>query len=517
MSNTISSNSKMNIYFIALIFSIVSITFGAFYVTPNGVSGNNGKSFSEPLNYTTALSRAVAGDTILLQGGTYSIPYTPSSKNTIVVSKSGSSGKPISIIAANNSRAIFNFSYPNNSKVIDENVTSYGFEITGSFWYFRGLDITKAGYQGVYTTGSNITFENCAFYENWNSGLEINKGGSNVTVINCDAYRNFDGAYKNGSMADGFASKQTQGSGNRFIGCRAWENSDDGYDTYDSPEAVTFENCQAFCNGVNVWNFSGFTGNGNGFKIGGNAKLQNNKLSRCIVFGQPGKGFDQNNNTGGLTLYNCFAFGNGTNYALGGTLETGQKHKLSNNVSLSGSVTIKNATEKNNTWNTGFSVSNADFLSIDTSLARKSRDPDGSLPRSDLFSLKGSSVLIDNGTDIGLSYSGRAPDIGCIEYENPVVINDFEHQVCKEASSFSIYVNGNFLECRNNPTPLDGELEIISSVGKLIMRNHVDNTLYTKVRMPDLVPGIYIFRFSSNEYQISKRFVWYDRAKSFTK
>ncbi|MBN2036398.1 MAG: right-handed parallel beta-helix repeat-containing protein [Chitinispirillaceae bacterium] len=385
------------------------------YVTPTGSSGNSGTSFNSALDHATALSRAGAGDTVLLQGGAYAIPYNSSRKNTIVFSKSGSSGRPISLIAYNNSRAIFNFSYSNNSKVLNPDITSYGFDITGSYWYFRGIYITKAGYQGAYVSGSYITFENCAFYENWNSGLEINKGGSNVTAINCDAYRNFDGAYKNGSMADGFAPKQTQGPGNTFIGCRAWENSDDGYDTYDSPEKVTFENCWAFRNGVNVWSFSGFEGNGNGFKIGGNSKQQNNKLTRCIVFGQPKKGFDQNNNAGGLTLYNCLAYANNTNFALGGTLNSGQKHDLANNVSLSGPNTIANATERNNTWNSGFSVSASDFESLDTSLARAQRNPDGTLPESKLFRLKTASALIDAGANVGVTFTGKAPDIGCFE------------------------------------------------------------------------------------------------------
>jgi len=238
-------------------------------------------------------------------------------------------------------------------------------------------------------------------------------------VINCDAYRNFDGAYKKGGMADGFASKQTQGAGNRFVWCRAWENSDDGYDTYDSPEAVILEDCWAFRNGVNVWNFTGFAGNGNGFKIGGNDKLQNNKVTRCIVFGQPQKGFDQNNNTGGLTIYNSLSYANGTNFALNGSISSGQAHDLKNNISLSGTVSIANATEKNNTWNSGFSVTATDFESIDTSLARVQRNPDGTLPESKLFRLKPTSALVDAGVTAGLPYTGKAPDLGPFEYGNP--------------------------------------------------------------------------------------------------
>ncbi|MBN1307917.1 MAG: right-handed parallel beta-helix repeat-containing protein [Chitinispirillaceae bacterium] len=460
----------------------VLVSAATLYVTPSGTSGNDGKSFASALNYSTALSRAVAGDTILLQGGTYTVPYNASKKNTIVLSKSGSAGKPISMIADNNSRAIFNFSYPNNSKVLNEDVTSYGFDITGSYWYFRGIYITKAGYQGAYVSGSNITFENCAFYENWNTGLEINKGGSRVTAINCDAYRNFDGAYKNGSMADGFAPKQTQGAGNTFIGCRAWENSDDGYDTYDSPEAVVFENCWAFRNGVNVWNFSGFSGNSNGFKVGGNGKVQNNKLIRCIVFGQPGKGFDQNNNAGGLTIHNSLAYANGTNFAMGGDLGSGQTHVFSNNVSLSGTVTIKNATEKNNTWNSGFSVAASDFESLDTSLARAQRNADGTLPESKLFRLASTSKLIDAGVNAGLSYNGKAPDIGCFETDNVTAIT----------TPYRFQASG--MRCRRIENESQGgrvSFSLFSLSGRRIFFYKSDIESATKALNGNLAHGIY--------------------------
>ena len=37
------------------------------------------------------------------------------------------------------------------------------------------------------------------------------------------------------STAEKEVREQLQGSGNRFIGCRSWENGDDGYDLYDTP------------------------------------------------------------------------------------------------------------------------------------------------------------------------------------------------------------------------------------------------------------------------------------------
>jgi hypothetical protein len=158
------------------------------------------------MSLSAALSAVAAGQTVLLQPGTYAIPYTSGSSNTIKLTKSGTSSAKIYMVAANCGRAVIDFQFPAGTWIQD----SYGFSLTGSYWYFKGLDITRAGYQGAYVMGAHNTFENVAFYNNRNSGLEINQGGSYTNVINVDSYNNYD-PKKNGSMADGFASKQTQG------------------------------------------------------------------------------------------------------------------------------------------------------------------------------------------------------------------------------------------------------------------------------------------------------------------
>ncbi|MEN8905594.1 MAG: right-handed parallel beta-helix repeat-containing protein [Clostridiales bacterium] len=381
-----------------------------YFVTPNGSSENSGKSFDEALDLRTAITSAVPGDLILLEGGTYSINYVEGEKNTINLTQSGEEGNEIKIQTVGNSRALIDFSFPELAWVQN----SYGFFITGNYWNIKGIDITHAGYQGAYVTGSHNTFENCRFFDNRNTGLEINKGGSYTTVINCDAFLNYD-PKKFGSMADGFGPKQTMGPGNKFYDCRAWENSDDGFDCYDSPEAVTFDGCLAFRNGVNVWEYEDFVTNANGFKIGGKYQQANHVLRNCLVFDQPKKGFDQNNNTGGLTIYNCLAYNNGINFGLGNDVNEGQIHDLKNNISLNGPDTISNSKESNNSWNDGFSASENDFISLDTSLATLNRKANGSLKSTQLFKLKKSSILIDAGIDVGLPFNGLAPDLGAYE------------------------------------------------------------------------------------------------------
>lgn len=382
-----------------------------YYVTPSATSSGAGTSFSAPMSLNAALAKVSAGQMVLLQPGTYSVAYSAGAKNTITLSQSGSSGARIYMVAANCGRAVIDFSFPTGAWLQD----SYGLYVTGNYWYFKGIAITRAGYQGAYVTGSHNTFENAAFYNNRNSGLEINKGGSYTTVVNTDSYQNYD-PKKNGSMADGFASKQTQGAGNVFYGCRAWENSDDGFDTYDSTQAVVIDQSWAFRNGVNLWSDSAFAGNGNGFKLGGNKALQRNRITRSVAWGNTQKGFDQNSNTGGVTLYNNTSYKNGINYGFGGTLASGEENVFRNNISLSGTKadSFGSSTASNNSWN-NLSVSSSDFASVDTSLATAARNADGSLPSNNLFRLSSTSKLIDKGVNVSLPYFGSAPDLGAFE------------------------------------------------------------------------------------------------------
>lgn len=373
------------------------------------------KNLTPKDDFVSAMTNAAAGDTLFFEAGTYKVPYTKDAKNTIVLKKSGTADKPIVFYAQGHAKAIIDFQFPELTYVQD----SYELSMTGSYYELHGIGITRAGYQGAYVTGSYNSFINCAFFENRNSGLEINKGGNHTLVVNVDSYRNYD-PKKKGGMADGFASKQTQGAGNVFRGCRAWENSDDGFDFFDSPDSVMVYDSWTFRNGINVFGYpdSLWNVNGNGFKMGGNSKQANHRCTRCIAFDNLAKGFDQNNNSGGITVEQSIGYRNGINYGMGGKLNDGQKHHLRNNVSYKGKSVdsfTSGSEQTTNAWNLSISVANSDFMSLDTSLAR-GRDAEGNLSTGNLFKLTSSSKLIDKGTSIGYEYTGKAPDLGPYEY-----------------------------------------------------------------------------------------------------
>lgn len=367
-------------------------------------------------DFVAAMESAAAGDTVFFAPGTYKVKYTAGSKNTIVLKKSGTASAPIVFYAEGHAKAVIDFQFPELTYVQD----SYGLSMTGSYYELHGIGITRAGYQGAYVTGSYNSFYNCSFFENRNSGLEINKGGNHTMVVNVDAYRNYD-PKKKGGMADGFASKQKQGTGNTFINCRAWENSDDGFDFFDSPDSVIVYDSWTFRNGVNVFGYpdSIWNVNGNGFKMGGNHQQSNSRCTRCISFDNVAKGFDQNNNSGGITVEQSIGYRNGINFGMGGALNDGQKHALRNNISYKGKTGdsfTKGSVEKNNAWNLSVKISDGDFVSLDTSLATAPRGADGKVPMAGLFELVSGSDLIDKGANIGYEYVGSAPDLGPFEY-----------------------------------------------------------------------------------------------------
>jgi hypothetical protein len=75
------------------------------------------------------------------------------------------------------------------------------------------------------------------------------------------------------------------------------------------------------------------------------------------------------------------------------------------------------STLQNNSWDlTGITASEADFASLEASLAKAPRQPDGSLPKNSFAQLVLGSDLIDKGVNLGLPYSGMAPDLGAFEY-----------------------------------------------------------------------------------------------------
>jgi Right handed beta helix region len=395
------------ILFLSLCFSTLSAK--SIYVSTTGIDTNPGTIDLPLKTITKALASSIrSGDSIIVRGGVYSLT------TTISINPSGKQDTLCYLLAFPGERPILDFS------AMAVSSSNRGIQLKGSYWYLKGLDIKGAGDNGMNVSGSNNIVEFCALYENRDSGMQIGGGASNNKIINCDSYFNRDPAEGN---ADGFSPKLDVGTNNYFYGCRSWQNSDDGFDGYLRPSddiTTTYENCWCFKNGYRK-DGTASTGNGNGFKMGGSdlkTLMHNAILYNCISFDNRAKGFDQNNNKGSMTLINCTAYNNGTNYSVVSALNPGKVLTVTNCLALGPYGTLlSDAVLTTNSWMLSDPVTSSDFISIDTSGVRGARKPDGSLPDITFMHLKSSSHLVDAGTIVpGRPYSGTAPDIGAFEY-----------------------------------------------------------------------------------------------------
>jgi hypothetical protein len=138
-------------------------------------------------------------------------------------------------------------------------------------------------------------------------------------------------------------------------------------------------------------------------------------LVRCVAWdNRLGNGFEDNKNAAGVTFFNCTGYRNAkANFE---AADVGP-HVVKNCLSYLGTspddITAQ-VDSSNNTWN-GLATSAADFLSLDDAIASGPRALDGSLPVSGFLHLASTSRLIDAGTDVGLAFLGRAPDLGAYE------------------------------------------------------------------------------------------------------
>jgi len=375
-----------------------------YYVATNGNDSNLGtlKSPFKTLNATIDL--AEPGDTIFVRGGVY-----PCS-GTINIDKSGEEGKPIHLRAYPTETPIFDFSTSMGN----------GFLIRGAYWHLKGLIVTNAESNGVHIDTDKAhhnVIEQVKAGSNGNTGINLSTGAAHNLILNCDSYRNID-PETNGENADGFGVKFSVGAGNVFIGCRGWNNSDDGFDFWYAGSSVRVENCYAYRNGENIWGHPCFTGNANGFKLG---QMEGaHLLIRCVAWDHPMRGFDLNGNSTGVTLYNCTAFRNNINFAFMFSKGNIEKNVLMSNLSYKGLIQIRpQVDDQFNSWNTppGSEIMQDDFLGLDDSVITEQRNPDGRVPHNNFLKLAPTSDVIDKGVDIGMPFVGEKPDLGSFEYD----------------------------------------------------------------------------------------------------
>jgi hypothetical protein len=424
-------------------------------------------------------------------------PYTPN------FGRSGTANAPIRY-----------YGYPGENPIMDGSLLSTnqdrwqgGIGISNAeHLYFKGFTIRNIFqsppdfnhakvFSEVYgiaaSESANLRFENVVVYnvngrgfQHWSGAWNEGDGPGalfeydNSSWINCDAYNLYD-IYSDspGNAADGWYLVGYYGNYYLYDGCRAWNYSDDGFNT-NGAGYTKFDDCWAMSTnfaqkrfddglvlpwypGDEVWDPEG-----NGFKTTsvGIAGIDDYELFKenfvtmknCIVTDCSGSGFILNLQVDYETdwpsnalVLNNFGYKSAANFwDDGGNLWETRTSNYRNNIAYKSTDTsgveyglpdplyevgIYNPSvynESHNTWratpdwpgweyNPAYAVTDADFVSLDSSQLTRSRKADFSLPDITFAHLAQGSDLIDGGIVIlgyHCSTAGAHPEQNCREW-----------------------------------------------------------------------------------------------------
>ena len=424
----------------------VALSAAEFYVAPTGNDAKAGTLAAPFATIQRAQQAAAPGDVVWIRGGTYAMTEAQIARRerpyayVTLFEKSGAPDRPIRYWAYPGERPVFDF---RDVKPAGLRVTA--FRVNASWLHLRGLEIvgvrvTLTGHtQSICfdNQGSHNVYEQLSMHDGMAIGMWIGNGSDNL-VVNCDAYRNWDSVSENGrgGNVDGFGYHGRPGSVNNvFRGCRAWFNSDDGFDFINSAETATVENCWAFYNGYSTTFAS--LGDGNGFKGGGHAgtplarlpqPIPRHRISGSVAVRNKANGFYANHHTGGIEWLNNTAYRNRVNFNLRGrdpkdnrTVIPGRGHRLKNNLGFDGGTEVAEldagaSDVSGNYFTLPVKITADDFESLDEAELMQPRQPNGDLPKIRFLHLKPASGAIDRGVDVGRPYAGQAPDLGAFEF-----------------------------------------------------------------------------------------------------
>ncbi len=394
-----------------------------YYVAVNGDNKNPGTIERPFATWQMGFLSAEPGDTVYIRGGR----YAPTEGNIInifgsdfhcgvsISNKKGSSGKGFNIMAFPGEKPVLdcsNFSVPAYRAGI--------VLVNCDYWHIKGLEVTRAGQVegfgafGIYLNCCNNTLlEQVVSHTHGGSGIRIGYASENNLLLNCDAFNCYDPLSMSGNKpyhgghADGIEiSDIFERPGNErintLIGCRVWNNSDDGYDFYQCEGIIVMDHCWAWKNGYD-------NGDGNGFKLGttkGTPEIIPQRiLTNCLSFFNSKTGFDQNTANVLMKLTNCVAYNNGTygyNFQWHNVRDT-----LICNISYKNGekdILLSNQYREHNSWDRQKKLKDSDFLSLLPDGIDGPRQADGNLPETGFLHLKpGSGFICDRSSPAAAS------------------------------------------------------------------------------------------------------------------
>ncbi len=328
---------------------------------------------------------------------------------------------------------------------------------------------------------SNSVFIDCIFADNDSVSGE-GMGGA-VYAINTGSSSEADTRFTNCSFlrnqaySEGGAIKFTSDMNTEITNCEFIENS-----TSYGGGAIMFYSVMntKLINSLFVDNYSNYSNGGALLTLGAGNSIY---ITNCTLIGNDASGGDG----GALALYygdayivNTIAYNNTAAY--GGM--------YADNVYIDaggGNATVNYSNMIFPEYNTtGSNNINTNPLFVNAS--------------ADDYHLLETSPCIDTGTDVGLSYEGAAPDMGCYEYGSTVGIDDYQ------VNLITIYPNPannmvHFEEIENLK-----EITLVDSIGKMIEDYSIDYLTNT-INLSKLTTGVYFIRFKTETAIISKKII----------
>ena len=337
-----------NLFTLILLAIVISISAKSIYIAPGGNDSAAGTIDAPLATLPAAYKKVVSGDTVYFRGGTYKVTdeqvmkYKSPYAYVFALEKAGTASKRTCFMGYPGERPVFDFSALN----LNGEHRFAAFYLGADYLHLRNFDIIgvpvriKGHTQSECVSarkGSYCIVENLSMHDNMAIGYYQTAGSHNL-VLNCDAYNNYD-AYSEGQYGgnvDGFGCHVSKSSevGNVFRNCRAWRNSDDGFDLINCYMPVEIDHCFAFFNGyqptIDPKDTTEFksAGDGNGIKGGGFGMSDTKQITfpngcpqhyihHCLAYRNKSNGIYSNHHLGGNRWeYNTSGMNQRHNYSM---------------------------------------------------------------------------------------------------------------------------------------------------------------------------------------------------------
>ncbi|ANC32378.1 carbohydrate-binding protein [Isoptericola dokdonensis] len=259
-------------------------------VAPDGTPDGAGTT-ADPLDLHTAVGFAQPGQQIVLAGGDYALDR----KVVVERGRDGTPDAPITLMSEPGARATLDLAGSPDG----------GLVLRGDWWHVYDLEITGSRDKAkpMLIEGNHNVVERVESHHNADTGIQISGRSaeppsmwpSHNLVVSSESHNNAD---PGGNDADGFGVKLTVGEGNVLRHNIAHHNIDDGWDLYAKSTTgpigtVIVEDSVAYANGFLEADPSK-TGEGNGFKLGGESMPGDHLLRNSLSYGNLGTGVTSN-------------------------------------------------------------------------------------------------------------------------------------------------------------------------------------------------------------------------------